>query len=125
MSLLPKYCDCMEEWPENWAGEEIDVKIGCAIIEQFKPFIVHLIDKKLSNKTIKTYLSYLAALGGELIRQVNDDSKERKLPARDLILKYVDDCGGPYWRHAYNEQDDLKYNSVCKRLFKFMTENIS
>jgi len=115
----------MEEWPENWAGEEIDVKIGHAIIEQFKPFIVYLIDKELSKKTIKTYLSYLAALGGELIRQVNDNSKERKLSARELILEHVNTAGGPYWRHAYNEQDYLKYHSVCKKLFKFMTGNIS
>ena len=115
----------MEEWSKNWAGVEIDVKIGRAIIEQFKPFVVHLFDKKLSKKTIKMYLSYLAALGGELIRQVNDNSKERKLSARELILKYVNVDGGPYWRHAYNEQDNLKYNSVCKRLFRFMTENIS
>jgi hypothetical protein len=112
----------MEEWPKNWAGEKADVKIGRAIIEQFKPFVAHLIDKKLSKKTTKTYLSYLAALGGELIRQVNDDSKKRKLSAIDLILKHVNDHGGPYWRHAHNEQDNLKYNSVCKKLFKFMIQ---
>ncbi len=115
----------MEEWPENWAGEEIDVKIGLAIIEQFKQFIVYLIDEELSQKTIKVHLSYLAALGGELIRQVNDNSKERKLSARELIFKHVNADGGPYWRHAHNEQDNSKYNAVCKRLFKFMTGNIS
>ncbi len=124
ISLLSKYCSDIEEWPENWAGEQTDIQIGHDIIEQFKPFIITLINKNLSKKTIKTYINYLGALGGELIRQINYDNECRQLSAKDLILKYIDDSGGPHWRHAYNEQDHSRYDSVCKRLFKFMTENI-
>ena len=33
----------------------------------------------------------------------NDDNNERRLSAKDLILKYVDSGEGPYWRHACSE----------------------
>ena len=76
-----------------------------------------------AKKTIRTYAGYLWALGGELIRQINEYENERELSARDLILKYIDNSGGPYWRHAYTEEDHEKYDSVCRQLFKFMTKD--
>jgi hypothetical protein len=121
-SLFLEYCKDIDKWASSWEIDEMDVKIGLDIVEQFKPFIISLIEKGLSKKTIKLYRDYLWALGGELIRQINDDESERQLSARELVLKHVDDYGGPYWRHAYNEADDEKYNSVCKRFFRFITE---
>lgn len=123
MILLYEYCKDIDEWPDKWEIDEGDLKIGHDIVEQFKPFIISLIEKDLSKKTIKLYRDYLWALGGELIRQINEDERDRQLSAMELILKHVDDFGGPYWRHAYDEKDDAKYDSVCKQLFKFLTEN--
>ena len=123
MILLYEYCKDIDEWPDKWEIDEDDIKIEHDIVGQFKPFITSLIKKDLSKKTVKLYGDYLWALGGELIRQINEDESDRLLSARELILKYVDDCGGPYWRHAYDEKDDAKYNSICKHLFKFLTSN--
>ena len=120
--LFLEYCKDIDEWPDRWEIDEEDIKIGRDIVEQFKPFIVSLIEKGLSKKTVKSYRDYLWALGGELIRQINEDESERRLSAREFILKHVDNYGGPYWRHAYNESDEAKYDSVCKRFFKFITE---
>ena len=121
--LLVEYCKNINEWPTQWEIDKADVIIGQAINEYFKAFLLDRIEKGRSKKTIRISANYLWALGGELIRQINDDEKERKLSAKNLILKYVDEGGGPYWRHAYNESDHARYDSVCKQLFKFITEN--
>ena len=120
--LFLEYCKDIDKWADSWKIDEGDSKIGCAIVGQFKPFLISLIEKGLSKKTVKLYRDYLWVLGGELIRQINEDESERRLSARELISKHVDDCGGPYWRHAYNEADEEKYNSACKKFFRFMTE---
>lgn len=120
--LFLEYCKDIDKWANSWKIDEMDIKIGRDIVEYFKPFIISLIEKGLSKKTVKLYRDYLWALGGKLIRQINNDESKRRLSARELILKHVDDYGGPYWRHAYNEADKKKYNSVCKRFFRSTTE---
>ena len=125
MDMFIKHCKDIDEWPDSWEIDEGDIKMGRDIIERFKPFIISLIERDLSKKTIRIYKNYLWALGGELIRQINDDESERLLSAKELILKHVDDSGGPYWRHANDELDRSKYNSVCKRFFNFITEKSS
>ena len=121
--LLHKYCKDINDWPASWEITEDDLTIGPAVTEQFKLLLIDLIKKERSRSTIKIYARYLWALGGELIRQINEDDSERSLSAKELILKYVDDSGGPYWRHARDELEHVRYDSVCKQLFKFITEN--
>jgi hypothetical protein len=121
--LLLEYCKDINEWPDRWEIDSADIKIGQAINEIFKLLLMDKIEKGKSKKTVRIYANYLWALGGELIRQVNEDENERQLSAKNLILKYVDDGGGPYWRHARNDLDHAKYDSVCKQLFKFITES--
>ena len=125
MDMFIKHCKDMGEWSDSWEIDEGDIKIGLDIVEQFKPFIISLIERDLSKKTIRIYKNYLWALGGELIRQINEDESERLLSAKELILKHVDGSGGPYWRHANDELERSKYNSVCKRFFNFITEKSS
>ena len=123
MKMLFQYCKNISEWHESWEGVTADLKIGLDIVEQFKPFLIDRIDKGRSKRTIKIYANYLWSLGGELIRELNENESKRKLSARELILKYIDDSGGPYWRHARDEMEHRKYDSVCKQLFRFMSEN--
>lgn len=121
--LLLQYCKDINDWSGSWEIDEIDIEIGKAIVEQFKPFLIEKIEKGRAKKTIKTHALYLWALGGELISQINEDETERNLSARELILKYIDESGGPYWRHANDEADHARYDSICKQLFKFMIDN--
>lgn len=120
--LFLEYCKNIDEWADSWQIDEDDIKIGRDVVEQFKPFIIILIEKGISKKTVKSYRDYLWALGGELIRQINEDESERRLSAKELILRHVDEHGGPYWCHAYDESDDARYDSVCRKFFKFITE---
>lgn len=122
MNFLLKYCKDIDEWPEKWEIDSADVIVGKRLVDEFKPFLIHRIKQGLARKTIRNDASYLWVLGGELIRQINEDEEERQLSVRNLILKYVDDEGGPYWRHADNEDEHRKYDAVCRRFFKFITE---
>src|SRR6266568_853341 len=103
--LMLVYCKNINDWADSWEIDEIDIEIGKAIVEQFKPFLIEKIEQGRAKKTIKTYAGYLWALGSELISQLNEDETERQLSARELILKYINESGGPYWRHASNEAD--------------------
>lgn len=123
MDLLLTYCKDINEWPDAWEIDNADLKIGQAIVESFKLFLIDRIEKGRAKSTIKIYANYLWALGGELIRQINEDDSERRLSAKNLILKYIDDSGGPYWRHARDGFEHARYDSVCKQFYKFVKES--
>src|SRR6266545_1864155 len=103
IDLLYVYCKDIDNWPDKWEIAEEDIVIGKSITEQFKLFLIDRIDKGRAKKTIKNDATYLWVLGGELIRAINENERERQLSARELILKYIDESGGPYWRHAFDE----------------------
>jgi hypothetical protein len=125
IDLLHAYCKDIDNWPDEWEIAEEDIVIGKSITEQFIIFLIDRIDKGRAKKTIKNDATYLWVLGGELIRAINENEAERQLPARALILKYIDESGGPYWRHAFDETEHSRYDSVCKQLFKFITTNFN
>lgn len=125
IDLLYVYCKDIDNWPAKWEIAEEDIVIGKSITEQFKIFLIDRIDKGRAKKTIKNDATYLWVLGGELIRAINENETERQLSARALILKYIDESGGPYWRHAFDETEHSRYDSVCKQLFKFITTNFN
>ena len=123
IELLRQYCKDIENWPSRWEISKQDLAIGQSIRDQLKQFLISRIEKGRSKRTVKMYAGYLWVLGGELIRQLNEDESERGLLAKDLILKYIDDSGGLYWRHARDEVEHAQYDSVCRQLFKFMTQD--
>ncbi|MHB1943187.1 MAG: hypothetical protein ACYCP0_09070 [Acidiferrobacteraceae bacterium] len=84
---------------------------------EFTPFLLALIAERRTQKTVKKYADYLWVLGSELIRRVRVTESARKLPARTLILKHIDEAGERLWRHARNGQE----HAVWRRLYQFLT----
>lgn len=123
VELLYEYRKDIDHWAEAWEISRADIRTGKALTEEFKKFLIALIEKGRAKKTIKNHAIYLWILGGELIRIINQDEIERRLPIKKLILKHVDDSGGPYWCHADNEADHDRYDSVCRQFFKFFVKN--
>jgi hypothetical protein len=120
LGSLAFICNDFDQWPQSWAGEDKDVVVGNALLTEFKRYLLQLINKGRAKATIKKHADYLWALGGEIIRDTSEYGVDENVSSRDLILKYVDDSGGPYWRHASSETDLKQYDSVCRQLYKFL-----
>jgi len=112
------------EWPERWAGVPKDVAYGKEIIEIYKPFVEELLLRH-NLKTAKRHLDNLWLLGGELVRSINMDPKDREKTPMELLLDNIDETGGPYCRHLDSEEQMRAYEATCKKLFKFLRERKS
>ena len=119
--ILEDICPDINQWPESWSGDSDDILPGKKLLSQFKLFIQAQIDKGRVKATIRSHSNYLWALGGEVIRDIsNNDDYNQNLMDYELLMKYVSESGGPYWRDAYDTNDHKKYDSVCRMLYKFM-----
>lgn len=116
-------CNDIDQWPKSWAGDDNDVIVGDEILRVFKRYLLHLIAKGRAKATIKKHADYLWALGGEIIRDTNEYGVVKKISGKKLVLKYIDDSGGPYWRHADSESDLRQYDAICRQLYKFLIDN--
>ena len=75
-------------------GFEKDLPVGEALLACFRPFIAHLASSSLLRKTIQKHVDNLWILGGEIIRDVNDEPRLRKVAADRLLKKVVTVQGG-------------------------------
>ncbi len=101
-------------------GDEHDLVAGRLVLDVFRAYLAHLIEKGRARSTLKKHGDYIWALGGEIIRDTNQSGFDQNCSAHDLVLGYVDNLGGPYWRHANCEEDQLQYDSVCRALYRFL-----
>lgn len=109
----------IDEWPKSWAGDKHDIPIGEFIIKEFKLFLYEQ-QALISKKTLKDYGGHLWNLGGEIIRDTNENEVKIYDIKDDFLLNYVNEGGGPYWRHASSEQDHARYDSICRRFYKYL-----
>ena len=117
---LASYGADLVEWPNSWMGVEKDIPPGEQLIACFRPFLEQLVSSDLSRKTIRKHIGNLWVLGGELVRDMNETPKLRKLPAKDLLLKALDEEGGPLIHHG-SEEEQRSFDSTCRKLFHFLS----
>lgn len=100
-------------------GFEEDVVHGEQIVLYLLPFLHHLAHSSLSPRTIRRHVDSLWLLGGEIIRDLHDDPRLRKLSAERLVRNVIDGAGGPL---IYNgsEQDQRSLDATCRMLFRFL-----
>jgi hypothetical protein len=120
-ALLP-YCRDLHEWPERWMGEEKDLPPGRKLVEYFTPFLLDLAASGLSKKTIQRHVDNLWLLGGEIIRDVNEDPSLRKVTAERLVGNVIHPDGGPL---IHNGWEDLQhsFDSTCRKFHRFLTQS--
>ena len=106
------------EWPDSWHGMPVDITYGQGIIDEMRPFIIHLIESGLKNKTLKKHMTNLWLLGGEIIRDVSLHD-EYDIPPAQYLKKSIGSCGGPYCRHLNSEAEENSYDATCRKLHKF------
>ena len=75
----------------------------------------------LSKKTIKKHVDNMWLLGGEIIRDVNENPSLRKGTAQMLVLHVIHLDGGPLIHNGW-EDDQRSLDSTCRKFFRFLTQ---
>ena len=111
----------LDNWPRSWMGVDKDLPPGQALLACFRPFIAHLVSSSLSRKTIQKHVDNLWLLGGEIIRDVNDDPRLRKVAADRLLRDVLHGDGGPLVHHD-SEEAQQSFDSTCRKLHRFLQQ---
>ena len=108
----------LEEWASSWRGSDDDIPPGKQIVDCFRPFL-RFLATTYSKKTIGNHADNLWLLGGELIRDLNEATKLRKVPIQKLLLDLVQD-GGPLLHHADSDERTQSFQATCNKFHRFL-----
>ena len=114
------YVPDLDKWPDSWMIDQQDRAMGKAIVNALPPFIEHLIDQGLTKRNVKRHVDNLWALGGEIITDINWDEPLRRQSAKFLVSNAVDAEGGPLLRNPLDPDDQIHFDSTCRKLYKFL-----
>jgi hypothetical protein len=115
------YCRDLDNWPRSWMGLERDLPPGEQLLACFRPFIEDLASSSLSPKTIRKHVDNLWMLGGEIIRDLNQDPSLRKVAADRLLSDAIHADGGPLI-HNGPEEVQRSFDSTCRKPHRFLSQ---
>ena len=115
---LEHYCRNLNGWPRSWMGLEKDLPPGKHLVALLRPFLEHLAASDLSAETIQTHVDNMWVLGGEFIRDLNDNPALRKKPA-DQVLANMIENGGPLLYHG-GEDEQRSFDATCGKFRRFL-----
>ena len=105
-------------------GEEKDTSPGEKLVACFRPFLDALAASDLSPKTIQKHVDNLWALGGEIIRNLNETPSLRRKRIEDVLDDRIDDEGGPLVYALESEElQQRSLDSTCKKLYLFRCQH--
>jgi hypothetical protein len=121
---LEHYCRDLNSWPRSWRGEEKDTPPGEKLVACFRPFLDALAASDLSPKTIQKHVDNLWALGGEIIRNLNETPSLRRKSIEQILDDRIDDEGGPLV-YALESEELLQrsLDSTCRKLYLFLRQH--
>ena len=123
-SLLERYCRGLDGWPRSWMGQEKDLTAGEQLLAHFRPFLEALVISDLSPKTIQRHVDNIWALGGEIIRDLNEDPSLRRKRIEQILDGRIDEEGGPLV-YALESEEALQrsLDSTCRKLYHFLRQS--
>src|SRR5260370_14440673 len=123
-SVLERYCRGLDGWPRSWMGWEKDLPPGEKLVACFRPFLEDLIASDLSPKTIQKHVDNLWALGGEIIRDLNENPSLSRKPIEQILDDRIDDEGGPLV-YAMESEEPLQrsFDSPCRYIYRFFSQS--
>jgi hypothetical protein len=110
----------MDAWPRSWAGVDADLKVGKGLVALLRPFLAHLGTTNLAHRTIRRHFTNLWVIGGEVIRDVNDDDALRRLTAARLLERPIENGYAPFARDA-TEQQQQSCDTTARKLRAFLS----
>ena len=122
-SLLERYCRGLDGWPRSWMGWEKDLPPGEKLVACFRPFLEGLVASDLSPKTIQKHVDNLWALGGEIIRDLNENPSLRRKSIEQILADRIDDEGGPLLYGIDSEEHQRSFDSTCRKLHRFLSQS--
>ena len=108
----------LEDWPKSWRATDRDIPHGEQILDCFRPFLQFLA-LEYAKKTIRKHGDNLWMLGGEIIRDLNQTPRLRKVPIAKLLFDLVAD-GGPLLYHSDSEEQRRSFESTCNKFRRFL-----
>ena len=109
----------MEDWPQSWAGVEADLEVGQGLVAPMRAFLMHLHARGLSRTTLRRHLHNLWAIGGEILRAINDDARLRRRQPAQLLLDAVADGAAPLVYGA-TEAEQRAVDATARKLLRFL-----
>ena len=103
-------------------GEEKDLPVGRQLVKYFLPFLLQLAGSGLARKTIQNHVDNMWLLGGEIIRDVNEEPRLRKISAEQLVRNVVHEDGGPLIHNGW-EHEQRTFDSTCRKFHRFLTQS--
>jgi len=122
-SLLERYCRGLKGWPRAWMGSEKDLPVGEKLVACFRPFLEDLVASELSPKSIQKHVDHVWALGGEIIRDLNEDPFLRRKPIEQILDDRIDEEGGPLLYGVDSEEQQRSFDSTCRKLYRFLRQS--
>ena len=104
-------------------GWEKDLPPGERLVACFRPFLENLVASDLSAKTIQKHVDNLWALGGEIIRDLNETPSLRRKPIERILDERIDDEGGPLLYGLDSEEEQRSFDSTCRKLHRFLSQS--
>jgi hypothetical protein len=123
-SLLERYCRGLDTWPRSWMGIEKDLLPGEELLACFRPFLEDVVASDLSPTTIQKHVDNVWALGGEIIRDLNEDPSLRRKSIEQILADRIDEEGGPLV-YAMESEEPLQrsLDSTCRKLYRFLSQS--
>jgi hypothetical protein len=121
-STLERYCRDLNGWPRSWMGWEKDLPPGEKVVACFRPFLEHLVSSDLSPETIQKHVDNVWALGGEIIRDLNESPSLRRKSIEGILTETIHGEGGPLLSSAASEEQQRSFDSTCRKLHQFLSE---
>jgi hypothetical protein len=120
---LEHYCRDLNGWPRSWMGEGKDIPAGEKLVACFRPFLDTLAASDLSSRTVQKHVDNLWALGGEIIRSLNETPSLRRKPIEEILGDRIDEEGGPLvYALESEEMQQRSLDSTCRKLYLFLRQ---
>jgi hypothetical protein len=105
-------------------GEEKDIPPGEKLVACFRPFLQTLAASDLSPKTVQKHVDNLWALGGEIIRYLNETPSLRRKGIEEVLDDRIDEEGGPLVYALESEElQQRSLDSTCRKLYSFRRQH--
>ena len=109
----------MDGWPISWAGTPEDEPVDRRLVAALRLFLTHLQHQGLSASTRRRHLDHLWLIGGEIIRQLDDEPARRATPTHALLLEAIQDGAAPLVRDL-TEAQQAALDATARKLLTFV-----